>query len=82
MPSVLLMIILLGSLLLGSTINWVSVYLAVELQTLALFVLYYVRVELILINVFNSKNFRNVPPTRTGCDGHVHIYGYGDILRH
>lgn len=38
-PSVLLMIVLLGSLLLGSAINWVSVYLAMELQTLALFVL-------------------------------------------
>lgn len=38
-PSVLLMIVLLGSLLLVSAINWVSVYLAMELQTLALFVL-------------------------------------------
>ena len=38
-PSVLLMIVLLGSLLLGSAVNWVSVYLAMELQTLALFVL-------------------------------------------
>ena len=38
-PPVLLMIVLLGSLLLGSAINWVSVYLAMELQTLALFVL-------------------------------------------
>ena len=38
-PSVLLMMVLLGSLLLGSAINWVSVYLAMELQTLALFVL-------------------------------------------
>lgn len=38
-PPVLLLIVLLGSLLLGSAINWVSIYLAMELQTLALFVL-------------------------------------------
>ena len=37
-PTVLLIMVLLGSLLLGSAINWVSVYLAMELQTLALFV--------------------------------------------
>ena len=46
------MIVLLESLLLGSAINWVSVYLALELQTLALFVL----VALNTNNTYGAEN--------------------------
>ena len=35
----LVLIVLLGSLLLVSSVNWLSIYLALELQTLALFIL-------------------------------------------
>nr|YP_001648543.1 NADH dehydrogenase subunit 2 [Iotrochota birotulata]ABW83878.1 NADH dehydrogenase subunit 2 [Iotrochota birotulata] len=39
----LVLIVLLGSLLLVSSVNWVSIYLALELQTLTLFILVAIR---------------------------------------